>query len=134
MTISEKVAFIAGLAEGMKIDEETDQGKLNLAIIDVLKDIADELDEIDETLDDMAEIVGELEEQVEELEDDVFGCDCHDFDFEGDDLYEITCRSCENSVAIDMSMLDDGAINCPNCGEKIEFDIDFIGNDNDDEE
>jgi DNA-directed RNA polymerase subunit RPC12/RpoP len=128
MDISEKVAYILGLAEGMKINPETNEGKLTFAILDVLKEIAGELEVIDETLDDMAEIVGDLEEQVEDLEEEFYGGDYDDYDF-GDDLYEITCRSCNNSVAVDMSMLDDGMVNCPNCGEKIEFDIDFINGD-----
>ncbi|MCL2071198.1 MAG: hypothetical protein FWH07_03075 [Oscillospiraceae bacterium] len=129
MKISEKVAYIMGLAEGMKIDGETNEGKITFAMLDVLKDIAEELEAVDETLDEMAEIVGDIEEQVEELEEELYGGDYDDYDFDGDELYEITCRNCDNSVAVDMSMLDDGAINCPNCGEKIEFDIDFISGD-----
>jgi DNA-directed RNA polymerase subunit RPC12/RpoP len=99
-------------------------------MIDVLKDIAEELDIIDETLDDMADVVSEMEEQIEELENEIYGAlDDYGFDgfgFEGDDLYEITCSECDNTISVDMSMLDNGSINCPNCGEKIEFDIDFI--------
>ena len=128
MTISEKVAYIMGLAEGMKIDGESNEGKLTLAMLDVLKDIAEELEIVDETLDDMAEIVADIEDAVEELEEDVYG-EYDDYDFDGDDLYEITCRNCENAVAVDMSMLENGRVNCPNCGEKIEFDIDFITGD-----
>ena len=126
MTISEKVAYISGLAEGMKIDEKTNEGKLTLAMLDVLHDIADELDMVDETLDEFAEVVADIEDVVEELEEEVFG-EYDDFDFDDDGLYEITCIKCDNTVAIDISMLEDGEINCPNCGEKIEFDIDFIG-------
>jgi len=130
MTISEKVAYIKGLAEGMKIDDSTNEGKLTLAMLDVLKDISHDLEDIDETLDDMAEIVGDIEEIVCELEDEVFGdgeYDDYDFD-DDDDLYEIVCSNCDNTVAIDMSVLEDGAFNCPNCGEKIKIGVDFINN------
>jgi len=143
MNISEKVAYIAGMVEGMKIDSDTNEGKITLAILDVLRDIAEELEIIDETLDDMAEVVSEIEEQVDELEEEVFcgGYDDYD-DGMDDDLYEITCLNCNNAVSIDMSMLEDGSVNCPNCSEKIEFDIDFANgacdcpdctNDNNDE-
>ncbi|MCL2036086.1 MAG: hypothetical protein FWG83_01710 [Oscillospiraceae bacterium] len=133
MTISEKVAYIKGLAEGMKIDESTNEGKITLAILGVLGDIAEELEEIDEELDELAEVLSDLEEQVEELEEEIYGEDFDDYETDGDDLYEITCRNCENTVAVDMSMLEGGTVNCPNCGEKIEFDIDFvIGDDIDD--
>jgi DNA-directed RNA polymerase subunit RPC12/RpoP len=128
MTISEKVAYIKGLAEGLKIDDNTNEGKIILALLDVLSDVAEELDMIDETLDDMADVVSELEEQIEELEEEIYG-DLGSFDgfgMDGDELYEITCRECDNTVSVDMSMLDNDSVNCPNCGEKIEFDIDFI--------
>jgi len=132
MTISEKVAYVTGLAEGMKIDDKTNEGKLMLAILDVLKDVGEELDMVDETLDDMAEVVADIEDAVDELEEEVYGDYGDDYDF-GDELYEITCRKCDNSVAIDMSVLEDGEVNCPNCGEKIEFGIDFIDGDIDNE-
>jgi DNA-directed RNA polymerase subunit RPC12/RpoP len=126
MTISEKVAYIKGLAEGMKIDDSTNEGKLTLAMLDVMRDIAEELEIVDEDFEEMAQIVGDIEEAVEDLEDEVFGDDYDDYDFDGDDLYEITCRKCDNTLSVDMSVLEDGVVNCPNCGEKIEFDIDFI--------
>ena len=43
MTISEKVAYLKGLAEGMELDTEKKEGKLLAAIIDVLDDIALEI-------------------------------------------------------------------------------------------
>ena len=36
MEISEKVAYLKGLAEGLQLDGETKEGKVLLAIIDVL--------------------------------------------------------------------------------------------------
>jgi len=126
MTISEKVAYIKGLAEGMKIDDKKDEGKLFLAMLDVLTDMAEELEILDEDLDGMAEVVADIEELVEEIEEEVFGGDYEDYDFDGDDLYEITCSKCDNTVAVDLSVIEDSTVNCPNCGEKIEFDIDFI--------
>lgn len=135
MTISEKVAYIMGLAEGMKIDGDSNEGKLLLSMLDVLRDMADELEIIDENLDEMAEIVEEIEENIEALEEEVYGDYDDDYDIEGDDLYEITCKNCENTVAVDLNILDDGKIiNCPNCGEKIEFNIDFIGGDDIDDD
>ncbi|MCL1881941.1 MAG: hypothetical protein FWF76_07160 [Oscillospiraceae bacterium] len=138
MNISEKVAYITGMAEGMKIDDSTNEGKITLAVLDVLKEISLELEEIDETLDDMAEVVSELEEQVEELEEELYGSidSSYDCEFENN-LYEITCRNCDNSISVDMSVLDSGSVKCPNCGGKIEFDIDFLSDEssesNDDE-
>ena len=43
MGISEKVAYLKGLAEGLKLDADSNEGKLFAAIIDVLEDMADEI-------------------------------------------------------------------------------------------
>ena len=43
MEISEKVAYLKGLAEGLALDTDTKEGKLIAAIIDVLDDIALEI-------------------------------------------------------------------------------------------
>ena len=46
MEITEKVAYLKGLAEGMELDTDKKEGKLLSAIIDVLEDIALELEDI----------------------------------------------------------------------------------------
>ena len=59
MEISEKVAYLKGLAEGRALDTESKEGKLIAAIIDVLDDMSekfvdleDDDDEYDEDEDD----------------------------------------------------------------------------------
>ena len=52
MTIGEKVSYIKGLAEGLKVDESTNEGKVITAILDVLGEMAENLAEVDEELDD----------------------------------------------------------------------------------
>ena len=128
MTISEKVSYIKGLAEGMKIDENTNEGKLLLAIMDVLGDIALDLEDIDAELDDVADVVSDLEEGVCDLEDAVYGDEDDEddgaFDDEDDeDLYEITCPKCDNTLTVDFDVIAEGGIICPNCGEPLEFDL-----------
>lgn len=127
MNISEKVSYIKGLVEGMKIDESTNEGKVTLAILDVLNDMALQFDDVDSELDDMADVVSDIEESVCDLEDIVYGdddddddeCDCDD----DDDMYEITCPKCNNTVVVDFDVINEGGIVCPNCGEPLEFDL-----------
>lgn len=123
MTIPEKVSYIKGLAEGLNLDDSTKEGKVLLAMLDVLNDIALDLEEVDEDLDEMAEVLSDVEESVFDLEDEVYGDDdCDDEDEElDDDMYEVTCPNCGNSVVVDYDILSDGEIDCPNCGEKLEF-------------
>ena len=124
MNISEKVSYIKGLAEGMKLDESTNEGKLLLAILDALTDIAYQLEEVDADLSDMADVVGDIDETVAELEEAVYGDDDHcDCGCEDEDMYEITCPKCNNSIVVDFDVIASGEILCPNCGEPLEFDL-----------
>ena len=41
-----------------------------------------------------------------------------------DDVYEIVCPNCQETVVLDEEMLIGGDVICPGCGEKIEIEID----------
>ncbi len=124
MTIAEKVSYLKGLAEGMKLDAETNEGKLLLAILDVLGDIAINIEDIDSDLEDVTDVVTDIEESVIDLEDAVYGDDDDDCDEDEDEeMYEFTCPECNNSIAVDFSIISEGFIVCPNCGEKTELDL-----------
>ncbi len=62
--LSERVAYLKGLAEGMKIDQATNEGKLLISIIDVLGEVSESINEIEE-----AHL--QLNEQVEDIDEDL---------------------------------------------------------------
>ena len=127
MTIAEKVSYIKGLAEGMKLNTETPEGKILAAVIDVLGDIALNIEDIDSDLADVSDVVTDLEESVMDLEDEVYGEDEYDrSDDDEDDLYELTCPTCNNTITADFDVIANGKIECPNCGSTIEFELDDI--------
>lgn len=139
MSITEKVSYIKGLAEGLKLDEATKEGKILLAILDVLNDMAYQIEDIDSDLNDMADVVGDLDDAVLELEDEVYGehecdddCDCDCCD--DDDFYEITCPKCNNTITVDFDVISAGGILCPNCGEPLEFDLSGLEESEDEDE
>ncbi|HWP52254.1 MAG TPA: hypothetical protein VN626_11225 [Clostridia bacterium] len=128
MTVTERVAYLKGLTEGLDLDTTSKEGKLLSAIIDVLDDIAFEVS-------DLQEVVGELGEQIDMIDEDLDGleeivyddeeCDDDDCDCcEDGDLYEIVCPSCGDSIYLDEDMVEEGEMDCPNCGEHLEFDFD----------
>ena len=131
MTITEKVAYLKGLAEGLALDESKPEAKLISAMIDVLDDMAltvsdleDGMDLISEQLDAVDEDLDELEGFVyEELDDDCCCDDCCEDDEE--EYYDVECPSCGEVICVDGDILDEGSINCPNCNELLEFEIDF---------
>lgn len=128
MDICEKIAYIKGLAEGLKLDENTNEGKILAAVIDLLGDITSEICDIEDGCDAMLEQIDAVDEDLSAVEDFVYGdedgcCDCGD-DCEDDDLYEIECPACHDTIYLDEDMLEDEGMTSPNCGTKLEFDFD----------
>ena len=127
MALNEKLAYLNGLIKGLKIAGETNEEKLFLAITDALNEMSAILGVYDETLDSITEVLSDVEESVYELEDEVYGGDKSEFgEFEDmdEDIYDITCANCDNTITVDYDALDNGSITCPNCGELIEFTLD----------
>ena len=135
MEITEKVAYLKGLAEGMELNAEKKEGKLLLAIIDVLEDIALELADVLDAQEELGEGLDAVSDDLEDVEDLLYGEDDEDEEYELDDLgededcYATTCPTCEESIYFDESVLEDGEVICPNCGEKLEFDLESLDED-----
>ncbi len=133
MTLTEKVAYLKGLAEGLNLDKDAKETKLFEAMFDILEDMALTVNDIDEDLAAVEELVDCIDEDLDELEDIIYDddcdcdCDCQDdFDCDcGEELYEVECPSCGEAIYLDESMFDEEYIECPECGEKLELDIDF---------
>ena len=134
MGVSEKVAYLKGLAEGLGLDAESKEGKLFAAIIDVLDEMAEEvldleeeMADIEEGLDAVSDDLSEVEETLYELEDEFDDDDDEDEEDE-EDCFMTTCPACEEEIFFDETVLEDGEVVCPNCGEKLEFDLSDLAN------
>ena len=149
MTISEKSAYLKGLMDGLKLDTETNEGKMIAAIVDLLGDmtkkvvdiedttiaISDELDEIEEDLDAIEDYILDEEDDEDDdyVEEDGWDDDEDDeeddgeegFDFGDEDstIYEVQC-TCGNIIDFDEDVLESGSIVCDKCGETLEFSFD----------
>ena len=111
--LTEKMAYIGGLAEGLDIDETTKEGKLLMAIVEAISDIADEIDEIEEYQDEMQAQLDEVDEDLAEIED-IFYED--EDDFEEDDEFSVECPNCGDLIYLDLETLEDcDKITCPGC-------------------
>ena len=53
--IGEKVAYLKGLAEGLGVNAETEQGRLMLAMIDTMEALAGKCEETDERVSELSE-------------------------------------------------------------------------------
>ena len=136
MTISEKVAYIKGMFEGMSLDtEKSKEAKLIAAIIDVLEEVGLSIEDVEENVEVLSEEIEEISDDLEEVEELVFGDDGEDWDdecgcgCEDGDFFEIACPNCEEDLVIDSDVLEAGFIQCPNCKERLTIDL----SDDDDE-
>ena len=84
MTVTEKVAYLKGLVEGLDFDKDDKETKVINAVLDVLEDLAlavsdldDEMVVVTEQLDAVDEDLADLEEIFYEEYDDC-DCDCDD--------------------------------------------------------
>lgn len=131
MNITEKVSYIKGLLEGLKPDENKPEIKLIASIVDLLDDMALELTDVEEEVCEISEQVDEIDADLGEVEDEVYGYGYEDDEDADDEFYEVTCPSCDKTVCISEDVLCDGSMDCPNCGETLEFDFDEICCDSD---
>lgn len=137
MEITEKVAYLKGLAEGLGLDKESKEGKIIAAMIDILDDIALELEDLGDGLEEVCDGLDAVSEDLEDVEDivyDEFDEDEDDFEDEDDEeeeCYATTCPNCEETVFFDEDVLNDGEVLCPNCGEKLEFDMSSLEEESD---
>ena len=146
MTISEKSAYLKGLMDGLKLNTESDEGKMIAAIVDLLGDMSKRITDIEETTIAISDELDEIEEDLDAIEDFIMDEDEDDFDdfedYEDDEwdededyeegfdfgdedstIYEVEC-ACGEIINFDEEVLEKGSMTCPNCGETLEFSFD----------
>ena len=123
--LTNRAAYLRGLADGMKLDKESNEGRLLDEILNFLTDVADEVDAIDQEQGFIADKLDDIEDDIDVIADEVF-CDEYD-DYDEDDEFQITCDACGEEMSLTSEDLMDGEIYCPNCGEVIEFEFDCDG-------
>ncbi|MFT3950539.1 MAG: hypothetical protein QM689_00920 [Oscillospiraceae bacterium] len=145
MNLTEKVSYLKGLMDGLEPDLTTKEGKILAAMAEVLEELALSVTDLSEELDEVVELVDILDADLGEVEEAVFECDddcdcncdeCDDDededdeeyfdDFEDEQMYECVCTNCGDSLCIGENIVEEGSIECPNCGQLLEFDFNDI--------
>ena len=122
MTLTEKAAYLKGLADGLSLDPNKAETKVINAIIDIIDDLALTSSDTEDSIALLTEQVDAIDEDLDELETVVYD---EDFDEDDDeDYFEVECPACGEVICVDDSIIEDGSINCPNCNELLEFEID----------
>ena len=123
MTVIEKVAYLRGLADGLKLTDTTAEGKVLLNVIEVLDDLALSVTDLEDAVEELGEVVDAIDDDLQDVEDALYEEDDEDedYDFDEDDDYGLD----------DYDEFDDEdeplyEVKCPTCGEKLEFDLDDL--------
>lgn len=131
MTVSEKAAYLKGLADGLEYDTTTKEGKLIKALIDLVGEMAEEVERLNDDCEYLNDYIEEIDEDLGEVEEyladgDCDCCDCcDDADYEDEDdeddedYFEVECPSCGRTVCFGAD-IDPENLTCPACGEKFE--------------
>lgn len=140
--LTDHVSYIKGLAEGMKLDTATNEGKLISKLLDVMAEMAEENAALRKDLDELNEYVESIDEDLASMEEALFGnededdCDCgcgcghhhHDGDedeedddeAEDDHVVEYTCPHCGEEMTFEVDNFDfDEDYLCPNCHQPL---------------
>lgn len=137
MKLTEKMSYLQGLIDGLDIDDSTKEGKALMQMTDVMQELVVYIEDLQSQVDELTELCDILDEDLGSVEEDFYDfdeCDCDgdcdccddcddDYEFDDDDeLYEVTCPTCGDTILLDESIIDEGSMNCPNCDELLEFD------------
>ena len=123
MTISEKVAYLKGLAEGLDLDTtKSKEGKLISVMIGILEELAMSVEDLEENALNLGEEIDVLSDDLADVESEVFDedDDLEDYD---DDWFEVECPTCGADIVVDDEALADGEVECPSCGTRYAMEL-----------
>lgn len=112
--LTDRISYLQGLAEGMKLNPDKDSHRLILGILDVLG-------EVGESIEALAESHGELSNYVESIDEDLADLEADLYDDEDEELAEEAAAGYADMIEYE----------CPHCGAKIEIDPDEVDFDED---
>ena len=123
MTISEKVAYLKGLAEGLNLDtEKSKEGKLISVMIGIMEELAMSVEDLEENALNLGEEIDVLSDDLADVEEVVFDEDEDSEDYD-DDWFEVECPTCGADILVDDDALVDGEVECPSCGTRYAMEL-----------
>ena len=105
--LTDRISYLQGLAEGMKLNPEKDSNRLILEILDVLGEVGDSFEAL-------AESHGELSDYVESIDEDLADLEADLYDDENEDLAE------EEDGDFEEGLIE---YECPHCGATVQIEI-----------
>ena len=123
--LTDRISYLQGLAEGMKLNPEKDSHKLILGILDVLGEVGSSFEALAESHGELSDYVESIDEDLADLEADLYDDENEDVakketddEFEG--VIEYECPHCGAKIEIDPDEVDfDEDALCPQCGKEL---------------
>ena len=136
MKLTEKIAYMKGLLDGMELDGSTKEGKAILQMADVMEEMGVYIDDLQSQVDELTELCDLLDKDLGDVETDLY-CDDDDFDDDDDDFDLDDDDDEDNDFRIGKVLpadYDDFAyedsddydneiyiVNCPSCDEAVNI-------------
>jgi len=121
--LTDRISYLQGLAEGMKLNTEKDSNRLILEILDVLGEVGDAFEALAESHGELSDYVESIDEDLADLEADLYDDENEDLAEDGEGEYdsiEYECPHCGATVNIDPEDVDfDEDAKCPQCGGEL---------------
>ena len=133
MKLTEKIAYMKGLLDGMELDGSTKEGKAILQMAEVMEEMGVYIDDLQSQVDELTELCDLLDHDLGDVESDLY-CDDDDDDFGDDDDDEDDDEDFEIGQVLpadydDYAYDDDDedfdevqyVVNCPSCDETVSL-------------
>ncbi len=124
--LRERIAYLQGLAEGLKLEEGKDESRILSQVIDIIADLADEMEDLQVAVEDLEDYVDSFDDElfeddldIDDDEEDDDLCCCEDDDI---DYVEVECPQCHDIICFESDIIDDEDIievTCPNCSKVV---------------
>ena len=135
--LTDRISYLQGLAEGMKLNTEKDSNRLIVEILNVLGDVGDAFEALAESHGELSDYVESIDEDLADLEADLYDDENEELaedEGEGESI-EYECPHCGATVQIDPDEVDfDEDALCPECGKELFPELPEEGLDGDPED
>ena len=123
--MTDRISYLQGLAEGMKLNPEKDSHQLILGILDVLCEVGESIEALAESHGELSDYVESIDEDLADLEADLYDDEDEDAaEDEEEEPFESTieyeCPHCGAVITLDPDGVDfDDTTLCPECGKDL---------------
>ena len=128
--LTDRAAYLRGLAEGMDLDKEKKEHKLLLEMLGLMDEMAQKVSELDADVGELEEYVEDLDSDLSDMEEVLFGDDEDECDCDEEEELSFDCPHCGKTVLVKAADIDyDESPVCEFCGKPFFVDAEDDGKD-----